>query len=170
MMLMTQGITAMGDPHNIAALDGILTQERGRRDISSTLQRLSVLSLLLAMIMLLSTKRLFQIISSRARIFELKSVKNVKLFRTERKNGLKFLFTKMVWFLVTWTTLRVYITAFWDATLSLGQVSRTFEGTCCFYFWVLCTHIANASGLWIPALCPMWDINAGGCAQGWRSA
>jgi hypothetical protein len=28
MMMMTQGITAMGDTHNTPALDGILTHER----------------------------------------------------------------------------------------------------------------------------------------------
>jgi hypothetical protein len=73
--MMTQGITAMGDPHNIPTLDGILTQQRERRDTSSTLQRLLVLSSLLVLIMLLSPKRSFQKISSRARILELKSVK-----------------------------------------------------------------------------------------------
>ena len=78
---MTQGITALGDPHNTPALDGFLTQEGERRDISTALQRLSVLSPLLALIMLLSPKKSFQKISSMARIFELKSVKNMKLTR-----------------------------------------------------------------------------------------
>ena len=78
-VMMTQGITALGDPHNTPALDGFLTQEGERRDISTALQRLSVLSPLLALIMLLSPKKSFQKISSMARIFELKSVKNMKL-------------------------------------------------------------------------------------------
>jgi hypothetical protein len=130
---------------------------------------------LLALIMLSSSKRSFQTISSRARILELKSAKEreanqSRLYSAEQKNALKPLVTKMVWFLVTWTTVRVYITGFWVATLSLGQVSRTFERTCCLYFWVLCTYIADASGLWIPAICPMWGVNAGGCVQVWRSA
>jgi hypothetical protein len=89
----TQGITAMGDPHNTPALDGILTQERERRDINSTLQLWSVLSSLLALIMLLSHKKSLQKISSRARILELKSVKNVKL--TSRVHLIRN--RKMVW-------------------------------------------------------------------------
>jgi len=39
------GDDAMGDPHNTPALDGILTQERDRRDISSILQRLLVFNI-----------------------------------------------------------------------------------------------------------------------------
>jgi hypothetical protein len=57
-VMMTQGITAMGDPHNTPAPDGFLTQEGERRDISTALQRLSVLSPLLALIMLLSPKKI----------------------------------------------------------------------------------------------------------------
>ena len=76
---MTQGITAMGDQHNTPDLDGILTQERERRDTSSTLQQLSVLLSLLVLMMLLSPKRSFQKISNTVRNIELKSVKNLKL-------------------------------------------------------------------------------------------
>jgi len=77
--MMTQGITAMGDQHNTPDLDGILTQERERRDTSSTLQQLSVLLSLLVLMMLLSPKRSFQKISNTVRNIELKSVKNLKL-------------------------------------------------------------------------------------------
>jgi hypothetical protein len=132
MMMMTQGITAMGDPHNTPALYGILTQERKKKVISSVLQRLSVLSSLLALIMLLSPKRSFQKISSRDRILELKSVKNVKL--TSRVYLVRS--RKMVWrpfspkWCGSWSREQLYVCTLLPSEMRL-------------LFWYMCPELSK---------------------------